>query len=422
MTGDAQADRARADARAGRTGAEGRPPVPADGTGGDGTRAGGELALVMSGGGARAAYQVGCLAHLIEAFPDLRIHILTGVSAGAINAVFLAAHRGGLRARSEALVDLWSHLAIEDVFESSFWRLARRALGWGGRLSSGGHYSPDGSDLRGMVDTGPLWKTLQRALSVEGLRVPGIAENLAEGTPSALSVTASSYSTGQTVTWVQGRDIELWERDNRISEHCEIGVEHIMASAALPIFFPAVQVHGRWYGDGGLRLTSPLAPAIHLGARRILVVSTRSGHLPPPGPGDRCVFDPYPTPATVAGALLNSVFLDQLDADALRMQRINRLLPFVPDDQRRQLRPIELEVIRPSRDLGVLANEYESQLPRTFRFLTRGLGTRETRSNTLLSLLMFQGDYLRAMIELGREDAKRREAELAAFLGPTVPA
>jgi NTE family protein len=134
------------------------------------------------------------------------------------------------------------------------------------------------------------------------------------------------------------------------------------------------------------------------------------------------VFDPYPTPATVAGALLNSVFLDQLDADALRMQRINRLLPFVPDDQRRQLRPIELEVIRPSRDLGVLANEYESQLPRTFRFLTRGLGTRETRSNTLLSLLMFQGDYLRAMIELGREDAKRREAELAAFLGPTVPA
>ena len=375
-----------------------------------------ELAIVMSGGGARAAYQVGCLSYLTEAFPDLEVRILTGVSAGAINAAFLASRPGPLGDRTRALVELWSDLAIEDVFETRFLRLLTRVLGWGGRLSSGGH-APVGSHLRGMVDSSPLRRTLARALEADGRHVGGIARNIENGALSALAVTASSYSTGRTVTWVQGRGIEDWDRGDRRSESCDVGVEHVMASAALPVFFPAVQVHGRWYGDGGLRLTSPLAPAIHLGASHILAVSTRSGITPDEASDEVCEIEDYPPPAQVAGALLNAVFLDQLDADALRMQRINRLLGSVPEAERGRLRPIELEVLRPSRDLGVLANEYEARLPRTFRFLTRGLGTRETRSNTFLSLVMFQGDYLRAMIELGREDARARKDELATFLG-----
>ena len=376
----------------------------------------GELAIVMSGGGARAAYQVGCLAYLVEAFPGLNVQILTGVSAGAINAVFLAAAQGDLRDRTDALAELWSNLTIDGVFDAGFFRLFRRAASWGRRLSSGGH-NLAGRELHGMVDTSPLWATLRDALGADGRQLPGIAKNLERGALSALAVTGSSYSTGQTVTWVQGRDIARWKRADRVSELCEIGVEHVMASAALPILFPAVHVHGRWYGDGGIRLAAPLAPAIHLGARRILAVSTRSGGGAGEAPSPYCEIEPYPPPAQVAGALLNAVFLDQLDGDALRMQRINRLLTSVPPDARADLKPIELAVLRPSRDLGELANDYEVRLPRAMRFLTRGLGTRETRSNTFLSLIMFQSDYLRALIELGREDAARRKDELAVFLG-----
>lgn len=378
----------------------------------------GDLGVVMSGGGARAAYQVGCLAALAETFPGLVFDVLTGVSAGAINAASLASSTGGLRERVIALEALWRELTIDQVFRVRTLGLAKRALNWGLRLGSGGHrLAPQ---LRGMVDTAPLAEFLTRALGADGPRIPGIAPNIARGAPRALAVTGSSYSTGQSVTWVQGdEDVPAWQRAHRISERCEIGIPHVMASAALPLLFPAVQVHGRWYGDGGMRLTAPLSPAIHLGARRVLAVSTRySPSLQEAS--DRCYIDDYPPPAQVAGALLNAVFLDQLDADALRLERINRLLAEAPDDRRHGLDVVALFVLRPSRDLGMLANEFEARLPGAFRFLTRGLGTRETRSNDLLSLLLFQPDYVAALIELGRRDTERRAEELERFLTAPV--
>jgi NTE family protein len=190
-----------------------------------------------------------------------------------------------------------------------------------------------------------------------------------------------------------------------------------MASAALPFFFPAVEVDGSWYGDGGIRLTAPLSPAVHLGATRIMAISTRYARSREEA--DRPSIAAYPPPAQVAGVLYNAIFLDQLDGDALEMRRINDLIRRLPQSERNGLRPIDLLLLRPSVDLGRLANDYEPDLPRPFRFLARGLGTRETRSNDMLSLVMFQPDYIRRLIEIGEADAAVRIDDIRRFLeGP----
>jgi NTE family protein len=187
-----------------------------------------------------------------------------------------------------------------------------------------------------------------------------------------------------------------------------------MASAALPFLFPAVEVDGAWYGDGGIRLTAPLSPAVHLGARHILAVSTRYARTREEA--DRPAVNGYPPPAQVAGVLYNAIFLDQLDSDALHMQQINEFVARLPEKQRQGLRRIELLVLRPSQDLGRLANAYEPELPRAFRFLTRGMGTQETRSNDMLSLMMFQTDYVKRLIDLGEDDAMAWLPEIRRFL------
>jgi NTE family protein len=254
-------------------------------------------------------------------------------------------------------------------------------------------------------------------------RLPGIERNLAGGLLCAITLTASSYTTGQSVTWVQGNEgcgVRSWERPQRKGIDTQLRVDHIMASAALPVFFPAVNVEGAWYGDGGIRLTAPLAPAVHLGARRIIAVSTRYARSREEA--DRAAVSGYPPPAQVAGVLLNAVFLDLLDADALRLQQINDLIERLPKDQREGLRHIDMLVLRPSQDLGRLANEFEAALPKTFRFLVRGLGSRETRSNDMLSLLMFQQDYIGRLIELGEADARARAAEACESVSLTVSA
>ena len=187
-----------------------------------------------------------------------------------------------------------------------------------------------------------------------------------------------------------------------------------MASSALPFFFPAIEINGAWYGDGGIRLTAPLSPAIHLGATRLLAVTTRYARSH--AEAQRPVISGYPPPAQVAGILFNAIFLDQFDGDALQLRQINRLLEGRPESMRDGLRPIDLLVLRPSEDLGRLANAYEADLPKAFRFLTRGLGTKETRSNDMLSLVMFQPDYVKHLIEMGEADARARLPEIREFL------
>ncbi len=216
------------------------------------------------------------------------------------------------------------------------------------------------------------------------------------------------------MTWLQGTDVIPWERPQRVTEPAVITVDHIMASAALPLLFPAIQLGSHWYGDGGIRLTAPLSPALHLGARRILAISTR--HPKVGAEVDEPAIRGYPPPAQVLGVLLNAVFLDLLDNDALRLERLNRLLESLPAEHRYGLEPVKLLVLRPSVDLGKLAGDFEAQLPRAFRFLTRGLGTQETKSPDVLSLVLFQPDYVRALMAIGERDAEERSDEIADFL------
>jgi len=372
----------------------------------------GELALVMSGGGARAAYQVGLLRWLARRHPDLRIPILTGVSAGAINAAFLATHASGFAQRVARLAELWGNLTTEQVFRVDSFSLARNMLRLGAKLVSGGALAKP--QTHAAVDTAPLRELLERVLDARDGKLPGIQANLRDGVLRAVAITTSSYTSGQSITWVQGCNIEQWERAHRRSFNTEITVDHVLASGALPLFFPAVQIGRDWYGDGGLRLTAPLSPAVHMGADRILAISTRYVHAR--SEPDEPAASGYPPPALILGAVLNSIFLDQFDADALTMQRINSVLEALPAMRERGFRPLRLLVLRPSMNLGRLANEYEVHLPGSFRFLTRGLGTKETRTNDLLSLLMFQPDYLTRLIELGEKDAEARGAEIDAFV------
>jgi NTE family protein len=375
----------------------------------------GGLAIVMSGGGARAAYQVGLLQTLASHRPDLKLDILTGVSAGAINVAYLACHTGSFAASTQALRELWLGLSTDDVFRTDWLSLLGHVLRSGAQLVSGGHRVPGRS--RGMVDTEPLRALLRRVLEADpaSAGLPGIRENLARGQLRAVAITTSSYSSGTSITWVEGRGIEPWRRAHRLGRNTRLTVEHVMASAALPFFFPAVPLDGEWHGDGGIRLSAPLSPAVHLGAQRILAISTRHRTAAVDPPAEPMI-EGYPPPAQIAGSLINALFLDLIEGDALRLERINELLELVPEEQSDGMRPVDLMVIRPSRDLGELANAYEPRLPRGFRFLTRGLGTGETRSNDFLSLVMFQHDYLRRLIELGQADAEEMLDELLAFM------
>lgn len=376
-----------------------------------GTTDHGDLAVVLTGGGARGAYQVGVLRFLAKRYPELRIPILTGVSAGAINAVHLAQHHGTFPQAVDELVALWQELTPERIYRVDAPHLIRNMGRWGLQLAGAGVRE---TRVKGLVDTSPLREFLEEGLGRLGDELAGIAYNLERGRLKALAVGTTSYTTGQSVVWLQGRDIQTWERPQRRSVHTKITVAHVMASAALPLFFPAVQIGTHWYGDGGIRLTAPLSPALHLGAHKILAVSNRYARSYKEA--DTPSVAGYPPPAQVLGVLYNAIFLDLVDQDAMRMERMNELIRRLPEESRDGMRPVELLVIRPSRDLAVIAGEYEPRLPRTFRLLTRGLGTRETSSPDVLSLLMFQDDYIRHLIELGEEDAERRAGEIDAFL------
>jgi NTE family protein len=352
-------------------------------------------------------------------FPELRVPIVTGVSAGAINAALLASHHGTFLQAVQELSELWGNLTIGDVFKTDTRSLALNAVNWLRQLSSGGlGLSASGIKspklARGLVDTQPLRTYLTEVLHCVDDELTGVQYNIDVGRLRAVAITATSYSTGRSVTWIQGKDVQLWHRPQRRPRLATISAEHVMASAALPLFFPAVQVDGGWYGDGGIRLIAPLSPAIHLGARRIIAVSTR--YSASSTEEEERTVNGYPPPAQVMGILLNSIFLDLLDHDALRMQHLNQLISNLPEDQRHDLKEVKLLTLRPSSDLGKMAGKYESELPRAFRFLTRGLGTKETRSPDFLSLVLFQPEYLRTLIELGEKDAEARATEIEAFL------
>lgn len=378
--------------------------------------AAGGLALVLSGGAARGAYQAGVIRRLARRFPDLRFDIITGVSAGAINASFLAAHPGPLGEAMGDLCGIWCGLRVENIFRVDTPSLARHFTRWATRLASGG--SPVAPAVRGLVDSAPLYDTIAGASATVDGELIGIERNLERKSLKALALTALNYSTGQTVTWVQGRGLPAWDHPRHRSLHARITVDHVMASAALPLFFPAVRLGDAWYGDGGVRLSTPLVPAIRLGATRILAISPHYERSL--AEAERLRSTGYPQPAEVLGQLMEAIFLDILDEDARRLESLNRLLAKLPEEERGGLRHVAIRVLRPSQDLGQLACAYEPRLPTGFRYLIRSLGTRESDTSDFLSMLMFQPDYLQRLIELGEEDAEARLEEIQDLVG--VPA
>jgi NTE family protein len=284
---------------------------------------------------------------------------------------------------------------------------------WGMKLISGG--TPVAPRVRGLMDTAPLRKVLERLFPVnEGGEIAGIAESVARGDPRAVAVTTLDYTTGQTVTWVAGSGMAMWERPLRRGVQAALTVDHVLASAALPILFPAVRLERHFHGDGGIRLSAPLSPALHLGAERILAISTH--YAKSFEEADEPQIAGYPPPAQILGQLVDAVFLDVIDEDAARLERANAFLNALPHEQRHGFRIVDFAVIRPSVDLGRLAAAHEPELPKVLRFLTRSLGTRETANADFLSLLMFVPEYLRRLIEIGEADAEAKSEEIGAFL------
>ena len=316
------------------------------------------------------------------------------------------------------LSELWADLRIGDVFRVDSPFLSRNLVRWGLQLVSGGLISRGGGEMRSLVDTAPLRTFLLRALNA-GRRsdapIAGIRANLESGRLRALAISTSSYTTGRSVTWVEGRDgLEPWERPMRRARLERITVDHILASAALPLIFPAVSIDGEWYGDGGIRLSAPLSPALNLGASRILAISTRFDRTLEEE--RRPQVEGYPPPAQVAGQLMNAVFLDLLDQDSWRVEQTNALLERVLPEERGDLRVVDIVTLRPSSDLGKLAADFEIDLPRFFRFLLRGLGTDRTRSPDLLSFILFEPGYVNRLMDLGERDAEARIGEFEHLL------
>ena len=370
-----------------------------------------DLALVLSGGGARAAYQVGVLSGIAErAGSDTSFPIVTGVSAGAINAAGLASAQGSFGQAVSTLERAWLGMSIGTVFHSGFFALLRSSFKWACVLATGG--SVPGFKVRGVLDTRPLRETLSHFVKSEGIEA-----NLSSGKLRALALSATSYATGRTVTFVHGaRDVPTWERAGRIAMQTRISVDHVLASSALPILFPAVAVGDQFLGDGSIRQTAPLAPAIHLGARRLLAIALRYGRSVQQDSEPQLIG--YPPPAQVLGMLMSAVFLDALEADAERLQRINRSLALLAPDRPHPegLHPLQLVVLRPSKDLGKLAADLGQHLPGALKYLVRGLGSPRLKSQDLLSYLLFERPYIERLLDLGRDDARAQWDRIAPLL------
>lgn len=370
--------------------------------------------LILSGGGARGAYQVGVLLAVAEICEKHNIKnpfkILSGVSAGAINAGSLASSTHDFASGVRTLAKLWSSLHSEQVFLSDAMSLSKIGLKWMGELSLGG--LAGGAGDKSLLDTSPL-----KSLLKSNLDLNLIEERIRDGSLYALAITALDYRTSTNITFLQGHEsIRMWERPRRRSEKCKMRVEHIMASSAIPLLFPAISVDHRYFGDGCVRNQSPCSPAIHLGAGRLLVIGVRNQGTTADEAAAMQTAGP-PSVARIANVLLNSVLLDSVETDIERLKRINAFLDKVPEAHQEQLnfRPVPFVFITPSEDIGQIAAKMASSLPRFIRYLLKGLGPLEDASE-LISYLLFEPRFCQKLMDLGYQDGLNQKQELLEFL------
>ena len=374
-----------------------------------------KVALILTGGGARAAYQVGVLRALSELLPKdacTPFPIICGTSAGSINATELAVDAANFRRAVRRLMMVWKNFHVGQVYRADMLGALRNSARWmfaglaGGRRLGGKPIS--------LLDNAPLAGLLRKYVDFSAIQ-----RSVDEGHLIALSITCSGYTTGQSVTFYQGQpDLQNWQRARRIGVAMPIEIDHLLASSALPFIFPPMRINREYFGDGSMRQIAPVSPALHLGAERLLVIGV--GRQLQPN-AERIQGGAYPTLAQIAGHALNSIFLDSLEVDLERLQRINRTLELIPEAVRKQtnypLHKVDFRVITPSEELEKIAAEFAQELPRTIRGLLFLVGGTRRSGSNLLSYLLFEKSYCRALIMLGYKDTMARKDDLLAFLG-----
>ncbi|MBM3386158.1 MAG: patatin-like phospholipase family protein [Betaproteobacteria bacterium] len=385
--------------------------------------------LILSGGGARAAYQVGVLAAIerlrqsCAPSTDNPYPVICGTSAGAINAATLGCGADRFAQTLDELVGVWRDFHVEQVYRSDMLDMLGSGIRWLSMLSLGWLLASRRLRPRALLDNSPLAQLLRSR--VDTSRLPRLLD---EGHLRALAITASSYSNGEHATFYQSHQtIAPWQRTQRLAYRCQLSLPHLLASSAIPFIFPAVCLDGPrgsgYFGDGSMRQTAPIAPAIHLGAERILVIGAGRMQEPAePRPSEST----YPTLGQIAGHVLSSIFLDALAVDVERLQRINQTLQLIPPEHRNasRLRPVQLLLIAPSQRLDHMAAAHLSCLPTSVRSLLRMLGDEAsaTQGHALLSYLLFESDYTRELMALGEQDAQRQENDIREFFGwPAAP-
>jgi NTE family protein len=369
--------------------------------------------LVLTGGGARAAYQVG----VVKAVRDVLgnpaknpFPILCGTSAGAINAATLAVFADDFTRAVANLLEVWENMHCAQVYRTDFPSIMKSGARWLSALMLLSRSSPVS-----LLDNAPLKDMLEKSMPFERIQ-----QNIDSGALYAVSVTASGYTSGQSVSFFQGGSgLEGWERNQRIGAAVMLKLEYLLASSALPFIFPAVKVHREYFGDGSMRQIAPVSPALHLGADRVLIVGTGRQSVEQ----SRARSNVYPSLAQVAGHALNSIFLDSLAVDIERLERINRTVQLIPreklEDSNVMLRPVKVLFITPSQPIERIASRFIHELPRSVRFILRPTGALSRSGSNLASYLLFEESFCRALIDLGYQDTMARETEVKEFFTGT---
>lgn len=373
-----------------------------------------KVGLILPGGGARGAYQVGVLKALSEIMPRRApnpFSVISGTSAGAISSAVIASHARVFRHAVADLERVWGNFRSHHVFRSDSLTMLRSSAHWAAAIIFGGLGV---GNPRSLLDNAPLRELLERNINLKSIQ-----ESIERGYLDAVAVTAAGYGSARSVSFYQGGEgHDPWERVRRVGRPAEITVDHLMASIAVPMMFPPVMIQREYFGDGAMRQATPLAPAVHLGADRLLVIGVRDEETdPPPGPDDAI---PYPSMGRIAGYVLDALFMDGLSQDLERLTRINLILENIAGRSLQtasaKLRYIDALIMLPSRDIREIAIRHVREMPRPVRIMMRGLGALNYGGRQLASYLLFEQGYTRELIKLGYEDGLARREQLQSFM------